>query len=137
MGLYLCVFHGDDELDGVDVGSYADFNFFRRTVSDRLEGGIPGSKFPTLILHSDCDGEWTVGQCCELEDELLVINAAFKELPAVDFDSGWQKEVAKSLGLKTDCLCQSFIDVDGEPLLERLLALCQLAKNRNESILFQ
>jgi hypothetical protein len=56
MGLYLCVFQGDEELDGVDVGSYGDFNHFRSVVAG-LEDGPPGSKYPTLILHPDSDGD--------------------------------------------------------------------------------
>lgn len=42
MGLYLCVFEGDDELDGVEVGSYADFGAFRSAVATHVEGGIEG-----------------------------------------------------------------------------------------------
>ena len=70
MGLYLCVFDGDEELEGVDVGSYADFDFFRGAVAEILEGGNAGTRYPTLMLHSDCDGEWSVEECIDLEKEL-------------------------------------------------------------------
>ncbi len=46
MGLYLCVFDEDEELDGIDVGSYADYNIFRNAVVEMLEDGKPGSKYP-------------------------------------------------------------------------------------------
>lgn len=137
MGLYLCVFDGDDELDGVDVGSYADFNFFRGVVSDRLEGGRTGEKFPTLMLHSDCDGVWDVEACVALENELSAITAAFKDAQPIAFNSDWQRDVAKTFALNPRTLYDCFIDVDGEPLLERLIGLCRLAKDRRQPILFQ
>lgn len=137
MGLYLCVFEGEQELDGVVVGTYVDFDVFRSAVVNRLENGVSGSKYPTLILHSDCDGEWTAGQCVELEKELQAVAAAFQRLPPSDFNSEWQKGVAKLLGLQPRNLYESFIDVDGEPLIERLLALCRLAQERGQPILFQ
>ena len=43
MGLYLCVFDNDDELEGVEVGSYSDFDFFRSTVTELLEGFLEAS----------------------------------------------------------------------------------------------
>jgi hypothetical protein len=137
MGLYLCVFENDDELEGVEVGSYADFDFFRTCVTDVLEGGQAGSKYPTLIEHSDCDGEWTHTECVKLRAELANISEALKQLPAVEFQESWQKQVAKSSGLKPMSLYDSFIDVDGEPLLETMLQLCQVAIERQQPILFQ
>ncbi len=137
MSLYLCVFDDDTDLDGVEVGGYDDFNSFRAAVVSRLEGGSFGAKYPTLILHSDCDGEWTPQQCAELEKELRAIGAAFRDLPPSGLDSGWQKEAAKLFGLRPANLYESFIDVDGEPLIGRLLTLCRLAQERGQPILFQ
>lgn len=137
MGLYLCVFDDDEELDGVEVGSYADFDFFRQTVSRLLESGKDGLRFPTLMMHSDCDGEWSIDECERLNDELSDIAAAFKELPAAPFHSEWQENVAKSIGFKSITLYDSFIDVDGEPLLERLIRLCNVARGNQRPILFQ
>ena len=136
MGLYLCVFD-DDELDGVDVGSYSDFDFFRSSVTDLLEEGVAGSKFPTLIIHSDSDGEWLLSECETLKLELTTIAKELERLPAVQFRAEWQQQVAKTLGLKPASLYESFIDVDGEPLIERLQQLCDLAIERKSSILFQ
>jgi hypothetical protein len=137
MGLYLCIFDGDDEIDGVDVGAYSDFGVFRNAVRTHLESGYAGAKYPTLMLHSDCDGEWTVEDCKVLEAELEQIGARFKELPAEGFEAEWQKSVAKSLGLKPGSLYDCFIDVDGEPLVERLIYLCRLAQKHGKPILFQ
>ena len=98
MGLYLCVFENDEELEGVEVGSYADFDFFRSSVTAAVEAGQSGSKCPTLINHSDCDGDWTPGEVVMLQQELASISEKFKELPFVEFQAPWQKQVAKSLG---------------------------------------
>ena len=81
MGLYLCVFasdDSDDDLDGIEVGTYDDFG--------RLPGRGPspaskpatdwGARFPTLLQHSDCDGQWTVDECRTLRDELTTIRTA-------------------------------------------------------------
>src|SRR5206468_1590548 len=58
MSLYLCIFRGDEEIEGVEVGSYADFGRFRDTVAEKLEDGRQGSRFPLLQLHPDSEGEW-------------------------------------------------------------------------------
>jgi hypothetical protein len=137
MGLYLCVFDEENELDGVDVGSYADFNNFRGYVVKSLEGGNVGSRFPILNGHSDCDGEWSPRECVGLEEELNAIATSFKEIAPVDFTSEWQKRVVKLLGLQPRNLYECFIDVDGELLIDRLQALCRLAHQNNQPILFQ
>jgi hypothetical protein len=136
MGLYLAVFDGDEEIDGVEVGSYDDFAFFRDAVASGLEGGSAGSRFPTLILHSDCDGEWTAEQAVALESELGAITQEFADLPPVLLH-GWKAEVAKMFGIKPSNLGDCFFDVDGEPLLERLAGLAKLSQERNLPILFQ
>jgi hypothetical protein len=137
MSLYLCVFDEDEELDGVDMGAYSDFGDFRNTIAKELERGKIGSRFPTLMLHSDCDGQWDVESCEKLESELEVISAEFKERPPKLFFAEWQKNIAKQHGLCPGNLYDCFIDVDGEPLLERLLGLAQLAQRRQLPILFQ
>jgi hypothetical protein len=137
MSLYLCVFDGDEELEGVNVGHYADFGRFRDEVAARLEGGVRGSRFPVLGLHSDCEGEWSAGECAALEVELESIALAFARLPHAGFGSEWQLGVAEELGLEPRNLGESFIDVDGEPLVERLLALCRVAREHGAPISFQ
>src|SRR5437870_12131685 len=124
MGLYLCIFDENEELEGVDVGAYSDFGFFRNAITTQLEEGHSGARYPTLMLHSDCDGEWSPNECQKLEAEIEAMAAALKELPSVEFNAQWQRKLAESLGLQPANMYESFIDVDGEPLLERLLTLC-------------
>jgi hypothetical protein len=138
MGLYLCVFDGDDELEGVEVGSYADFGEFRDLIAQQLEGGRRGSRFPVLMLHSDCEGNWAPGEAARLEEELRTIAAEMRNRPSVPFRAGsWQAEVARQLGLKVRTLLDAYIDVDGEPLVERLTKLAQIAQREGKPILFQ
>ena len=137
MSLYLCIFDEDEELDGVDVGAYSDFGNFRDTIVRELERGSTGSRFPTFMLHADCDGQWNAGDCGKLENELETISAELKQRPPKEFFAEWQKNAAKQCGLCPKSLYDCFIDVDGEPLLERLLGLTSLAQRRGLPILFQ
>lgn len=142
MGLYLCIFDGSDEIDGIDVGSYEDFSAFRETVFTSLEEperGAWGSRFPMLQLHSDCDGEWTASECVALREELLTIRKAFSALPPLSngFASDWQQQLASEEHLCPASLVDSFIDVDGTPLIDRLIALCDCAIASQQPILFQ
>ena len=55
MGLYFYVFdESGEELAGVDVGSYADFNAFRDSVVATAEPET-GTSYPVLINHFDSD----------------------------------------------------------------------------------
>jgi hypothetical protein len=137
MGLYLCVFDGDEDVEGVEVGSYADFEHFRHTVTSLLEANVQGSRYPTLILHSNCDGEWTPAECISLIGELRDIEEHFRRLPVANYSSDWQRELANDLGLQPQSLYDSFIDVDGVPLLQRIRELCELSIDRNAAVLFQ
>lgn len=137
MGLYLCIFDGDEEVDGVEVGPYADFDTFRDCIVRELEGGSAGSKFPALILHSDCDGEWSPSKARELEKELISIGNEFRRLPPIPIGSDWKRQVVKNIGSQTNNLYDCFFDVDGEPLLDRLINLAKLSQTKNLPILFQ
>ena len=137
MGLYLCIFDDEDELDGVEIGLYADFGAFRSAVAMHVEGGVEGSRCPTLMLHSDCDGQWSPEEAVRLQTELTVIAERFMELPPEPLGDGWKSEVARDFGLRPSSLYDCFFDVDGEPLLERLMGLAKLSVERNLCILFQ
>jgi hypothetical protein len=139
MGLYLCVFAAgglDEELDGVEVGSYDDFDRFRRAVHE-LEPGDWGGRFPVLMLHEDSDGAWSPDEAIGLELELLTIAAEFEKLPPQPFPAGWQADVARRFGVSARSLRDCFIDVDAEPLLDRLAGLAGLAGREKLPILFQ
>lgn len=137
MGLYLCIFDGDEDIDGLEVGSYADYNALRDYVVREFEQGKAGSTFPTFVMHSDSDGEWSVEDCSKLRDELCAIVETMKTRPPVEFSSEWQRAVAKSVGLVPQNAFESFIDVDGEFLLERLQNLVEKSIARQLPILFQ
>jgi hypothetical protein len=137
VGLYLCVFDGDDEIEGVEVGPYADFGELRDYVVRELEGGKAGTRFPTFILHSDCDGEWSVDDATKLSTELEKIVGSMKERKAVPFVSEWQSKVAKSIGLVPKSAFESFVDVDGEFVLMRIHNLVRVALEHQLPILFQ
>jgi len=137
MGLYLCVFDGDEELEGVEVGPYADFNVFRDTVAALLENGDAGSLFPVLNTHSDCDGEWTAQEAERLFVELAQIEATLRKHPPTPFTADWKHAAAKTFGIAPDTLLDCFFDIDGEPLVERLRGLAQVSVSSGQPILFQ
>jgi hypothetical protein len=89
------------------------------------------------MLHPDGDGAWSPEECRTLKTELERIAEVFRQRPAVEFHSEWQKQVADLLNLKPASLYESFIDVDGEPLIDRLRRLCEVAIERDAPILFQ
>jgi hypothetical protein len=69
--------------------------------------------------------------------ELRYIRAGLAQLPPVPFPAGWQAEVSRLQGLRTGSLAACFIDVDGEPLIERLLELTRVAQRESLPIHFQ
>jgi hypothetical protein len=137
MSLYWCVFAGRTELAGVEAGAYADFHALRQAIAAGLEGGSAGSRFPVLMLHSDCDGEWSATACARLQDELATIIAEMKGRPPLPFPGSWQQRVAAAAGLNPRNAFESWIDVDGEFLLQGLQRLAALAVERGQPILFQ
>jgi hypothetical protein len=137
MGLYLAIFDGENELDGVEVGAYADFGTLRNTVVKELESGDAGARFPTLILHSDCDGQWTPLEAVALGEELQTISTLFRKLPPIVLKSAWQIQTAKTFCLSIESLYDCFFDVDGESLLARLASLAELSHTKKLPILFQ
>jgi len=137
MGLYLYIPDGDDELDGVDVGGYADFGAFRDAATAVAENGVPGSVCPVLINHSDCDGEWTPEDSAALLKELQIIETRFRDAPPIELNSDWKKDVARKRGLKLTTLYDCFFDVDGQPLVARIQGLAQLSIVHNLAIRFQ
>jgi len=138
LGLYLAVFQDDGsdvELEGVDIGSYEAFSAFRGTVAETLEGGVWGSQFPVLMNHDDADGSWNSDECLRLARELSLIASRLADLsPAALTDEGSHPGIARG---ERRSLKNSFVDGDGVPLVDRLLALAQLAASTGRSIVFQ
>ena len=132
MGLYLCVFSedGDDEHAASEVGSYADFGAFRQAVARHLEG----SDFPVLLLHSDCDGEWTVEELPALIEELDVIAAAFDRLPRALYVPS--SDPAASVPPEAATLCDCYVDVQGGTLVDALRHLARTGIKFNRPISF-
>ena len=137
MSMYLCVFDDEDEIEGVAVGYYSDFERLRSTISKKLECGFWGSRFPMLQNHSDCEGEWSVENVGRLKSEIGVIASELTKLPPDGLPDGWQRDVARLQGLNPRSLAECFFDVDGEPLFERLGRLCDVEIERQCPILFQ
>ena len=141
MGLYLCVFASaddDEEIDGVEVGSYDDFYALRTAVANELEGGDWSSRFPILMSHSDSDGEWSANEAGELSNELRTIKKELLLRPSHGFQTdSWQADVAKTIGLSLESRVDDFIDVDGESLLMRLINLAEIAVRDDLTISFQ
>ncbi|MFL9865714.1 Imm70 family immunity protein [Paraburkholderia fungorum] len=138
MGLYLCIFDEDsEEIEGVEVGSYADFNLLRETVTTLVEDGSPGTLCPVLIKHSDCDGQWTPKEASLLLREFDLIQTAFSNAPPMAFNADWKRHVAKKVGIDPQSLLDCFFDIDGEPLIERLRGLAKVSIESDAPILFQ
>lgn len=62
------------------LGSYGWYHSFRLTVCNHLEGGEWGSKYPLLMNHSDCDGEYSPEESQKLLLELKDIKEKFKHV---------------------------------------------------------
>ena len=111
MGLYFYVFdESGEELAGVDVGSYADFNAFRDSVVATAEPET-GTSYPVLINHFDSDVEWTSQEAPRLLDELTEISRVMQHHAPVPLGSDWTNQVAKTFSLTPK-------NVDGEPRVE-------------------
>ena len=138
MGLYLAIFDNDqNELDAVEVGSYADFNFFRDAVIATVEKGMAGKKCPTLINHSDNDGQWTPVDASALLLELDAIARELPNFPPVELNAEWKLETARVFGITPKSLLDCFFDIDGISLVERLQDLSSLSVEKSLPILFQ
>ncbi|MFZ5832453.1 MAG: Imm70 family immunity protein [Planctomycetota bacterium] len=136
MGLCLHVFgpaeDGDepDEIAECDVGHYSDFGCFRDTIARHLDA----SRFPTLMNHSDCDGEWMLAEIPVLEQELREIGCAFKKLPPEEPQGAFEHTLEDRMGAKS--LYDCFHNVNGENLFEALLELCTVAREQRRPITF-
>ena len=137
MGLCLYVLSADpgddedpEEIADCNVGHYSDFACFRDTISRKLDG----RQYPTLMQHSDCDGEWTLSGIPLLERELADIASHFKRLPPEAPVNAFEHTAAYRKGAAS--LYDCFHNVDGENLFESLLYLCTVARENQRPITF-
>lgn len=137
MGLSLYVFGADiggdeepEEIAGFDVGHYSDFGCFRDAVARHLDV----SRYPTLMEHSDCDGEWSPAEIPSLERELQDIGAGFQKLPPEEPEGAFEHTAEYRAGATSLYYC--FHHVDGENLFAALLALCAIAREHQRPITF-
>jgi Immunity protein 70 len=137
MGLCLHVFGPDsgdgeepEEIAECDVGHYSDFGCFRDTIARHLDA----KRYPTLMQHSDCDGEWTLIEIPSLERELHAIEAAFRKLPPEEPSGAFEHTAEYRAGAKS--LYDCFHTVDGEYLFEAILELCLVAREHKRPIAF-
>jgi hypothetical protein len=136
VGLYLCVFRGDEELLGVDLGSYEDFERLRNAA--RARDGRVFRRYGTLRVNITPTARWSPRDVARLASELTALREALRREPPVSFAPGsCQAERARELGLAPASLADCFVDVDGRPLWDGLLALCRLSVEAREPILFQ
>jgi hypothetical protein len=137
MGLCLYVFGADagddddpEEIAECNVGHYSDFGCFRDTIARHLDA----ERYPTLMQHSDCDGEWTLTEISLLEQELREIVAAFQKLPPEEPSGAFEHTAEYRAGAKS--LYDCFHNVDGENLFESILELCAVAREHERPITF-
>jgi len=131
MSLYFAVFtENDEELNGFQVGTYHDYGKFIETVKENIESNFCS----VLINHHDSDGCWSAQECKVLIKELSHIKNELAKLPPNRIDYDWAKQNAYELG---DSLNSSLQNVDGEPMANALLSLCELAVKNNAKLYFQ
>ncbi len=132
MSLYLCIFDDEgDEVAGFQVGHYSDFGYFRDTIARHLDP----SRYPILMSHSDCDGEWSASELPALRRELGEIANGFRELPPEEPSSAFEHTAHCRAGATS--LYDCFHNVDEENLFSALIELCDVGMRMNRPISFQ
>lgn len=137
MGLCLHVFTSEpnddddpEEIAECDVGHYSDFGCFRETIARHFGT----RRFPTLMDHSECDGEWPLSQISALERELREIAGAFELLPPEEPQGAFEHTSEYRVGAKS--LYDCFHNVSGVNLFEAILGLCDAARQHKRPITF-
>jgi hypothetical protein len=119
-----------EEIAECDVGHYSDFGCFRDTIARHLDA----TRYPTLMEHSDCDGQWSLAEIPSLERELREIGSAFRGVPPQEPVGAFEHTAEDREGATS--LYDCFHNVSGENLFEALLELCQVAKEHGRPITF-
>jgi hypothetical protein len=131
MSLYLAVFDKDDhELSGFQVGTYHDYGRFIEIITEHIKK----EECPLLINHHDSDGFWSTTECKDLLSELTLIREKLIHLPAQEINYDWAKDINYQIGGN---LHSSLQNVDGQPIIDALISLCELSIKNNAQVYFQ
>ena len=131
MGVRLSVRDGGGELGAVETATEDDFMYFRDSVTAALEPNGYGTRFPTFMQKFF--SSWEAGEVAALERELKELHAAMRQLPPNPADGNWSSKLAGS-GRGPETLAEVFVDIDGAPLVERLIALAALARKKGVGV---
>ncbi|GGD12836.1 Imm70 family immunity protein [Halopseudomonas salina] len=131
MSLYLAVFTQDDEeIDGFQVGTYHDYGKF----IDSIKENVDPKNCKLLINHHDSDGYWTPQECENLIEELTYIKKVLAKLPPQKIEYDWSRQTPYEPGNNLNASLQN---IDGEPMTDALVSLCQVAVENNAKLYFQ
>lgn len=131
MSLYFAVFsETDDELEGFQVGTYHDYGKFIDVVKESVEP----EHCSLLVNHHDSDGYWSSHECESLIKELNHIKETLSKLPPKKLEYDWSMQAVYEPG---DNLNISLQNVDGEPIVDALAGLCEIALENNAKLYFQ
>ncbi|MFG0251629.1 MAG: Imm70 family immunity protein [Phycisphaerales bacterium JB038] len=140
MSLCIALFEDDlvdQEIDGLEWGGCDDFEAFRARVADELLEGDWRRGFPVLLTVVDNSAGWPADHVADLAVELRAIAEAFDALPSELHDpESWQASVLAQLGREPSSLREFFIDVDGQPVIDRLLELAEQAATLDRPLSF-
>ena len=74
VSLYLCIFNDDEEVDGVDVGAYSDFAYFRKIIAEvfwRMDKQVLVFQHYCCIPIATANGVLWIAQNCKRNLKLL------------------------------------------------------------------
>ena len=138
-GLYLTVLDPELEIDygGIEVGSWRQLEKYRGAIHARLEKRLlrrtpVGARFPLFLTRMDAG--WRVEELPALKAELEAILVEAARKPA---DLMIVPEYASRVRSRFRALHHCFVDTQVEPLLEKLVALCELGIAKNLPVVMQ
>ena len=138
-GLYLCLLDEDLEIDygGIEVGSWKQFQKYRDAIHLRIEKRFlrktpVGERFPLFLTRMS--GGWRAEELAELKEELeeILVKASSKAA-----DPSIVPEYASRVRSRFRALHHCFVDTQVEPLLEKLIALCNLGIEKKLPMVMQ
>ncbi len=138
-GLYLAVLDTTWEIDygGIEVGRWVQFEKYRGAIHRRLEKRLlrrrpVGHRFPLFLTRRS--GGWSPEELPALQAELRTILEEAARKPA---DPLIVPEYAARVRSRFRALHHCFVDTQVEPLLEKLLALCEVGVSKQLPVVMQ